>query len=97
MAMEEKQGRVYLVGSGPGTADLITLRGMRLLKNADAVVYDYLADPQLLREAPDGCELIYVGKKAGQHTRRQEELTAVGERTRWPCRRRGYRLRGYRG
>ncbi len=74
MAMEEKQGRVYLVGSGPGTADLITLRGMRLLKNADAVVYDYLADPQLLREAPDGCELIYVGKKAGQHTLRQEEI-----------------------
>jgi uroporphyrinogen III methyltransferase/synthase len=74
MATERKQGVVYLVGSGPGTADLITMRGMRLLASADAVVYDYLADPQLLREIPPGCEVVYVGKKAGQHTLRQEEI-----------------------
>jgi len=74
MTTEKKQGVVFLVGSGPGTADLITMRGMRLLASADVVVYDYLADPQLLRETPPHCERVYVGKKAGQHTQCQEEI-----------------------
>ena len=49
---ERKLGRVYLVGAGCGRADLITLRGMRLLEGCDAVVYDDLIDPALLDLAP---------------------------------------------
>ena len=53
---ERKLGRVYLVGAGCGRADLITLRGMRLLERCDAVVYDDLIDPALLDLAPQGVE-----------------------------------------
>ena len=58
---------VYLVGAGPGDPGLITVRGLSLLRRADVVVYDQLASPELLKEAPAAAELIYVGKKAGAH------------------------------
>jgi uroporphyrinogen III methyltransferase/synthase len=58
---------VYLVGAGPGDPGLITVKGLEVLRRADVVVYDQLANPELLREAPAGAELIYVGKKAGAH------------------------------
>ncbi len=58
---------VYLVGAGPGDPGLITVRGLALLRRADVVVYDQLASPELLKEAPAGAELLYVGKKAGAH------------------------------
>ena len=54
---------VYLVGSGPGDAGLVTVRGLELLRRADAVVYDYLAPAELLDEVPAGAERVYVGKK----------------------------------
>ena len=54
---------VYLVGSGPGDAGLITVRGRELLRRADAVVYDYLAPAELLDEVPAEAERVYVGKK----------------------------------
>jgi uroporphyrin-III C-methyltransferase len=57
-------GSVVLVGAGPGAADLITLRGLRHLRDADVVVYDRLIDPSLLEEAPGHAERIYVGKGA---------------------------------
>ncbi len=65
---------VYLVGAGPGDPELITLRGAWCLSRADVVVYDYLADPLLLRSVPIDAERVYVGKKAGQHTLSQEEI-----------------------
>lgn len=71
-----KSGIVYLVGAGPGDPGLITVRGMRLLEQADVVVYDYLANPQLLAVCPDA-ELIYVGKKAAQHSMTQERINAL--------------------
>ena len=58
---------VYLVGAGPGDPGLITVKGLALLRRADVVVYDQLASPELLKEAPAAAELIYVGKKAGAH------------------------------
>ena len=54
---------VYLVGAGPGDAGLITVRGRELLERADIVVYDYLANAELLDAVPEGAERLYVGKK----------------------------------
>lgn len=72
-----KPGRVSLVGAGPGDPGLLTLKAARLLAHADAVVYDYLAAAPVVALAPADCERIYVGKKAGDHTLPQEEITAL--------------------
>src|ERR1041384_3675048 len=72
-----ERGIVYLVGAGPGDPGLITVRGARLLEQADVVIYDYLSNARLLRHARDGAENIYVGKKAQAHTLTQEEINAL--------------------
>lgn len=72
--MSERAGKVYLIGAGPGDPGLFTLKGKRCLEEADVVVYDYLANPRLLRYAKPGAELIYAGKQASQHTLPQEEI-----------------------
>ncbi len=71
-----KQGRIYLIGAGPGDPGLITVRGLECLRQAEVVVYDYLANPQLLEEAPSA-EKIYVGKCRGHHHRPQEEINRL--------------------
>jgi uroporphyrinogen III methyltransferase / synthase len=58
-------GKVFLVGAGPGAYDLITMRGADVLARADVVIYDYLVNPELLRVAPPGAALIFAGKKGG--------------------------------
>lgn len=70
-------GKVYLVGAGCGAADLITLRGLRLLERCGAVVYDDLLAPELPDAAPAGAERIYVGKRRGWHSMTQEEINAL--------------------
>lgn len=70
------KGIVYLIGAGPGDPGLITVRGRDCLRRAEVVVYDYLANPELLREAPQA-EAIYVGKTRGLHHRPQEEINAL--------------------
>jgi uroporphyrin-III C-methyltransferase len=69
--------RVSLVGAGPGSADLITLRGLERIKAADVILYDRLADPALLRHARPKAKLIYVGKAPGCHSKSQAEINAL--------------------
>ena len=64
---------VYLVGAGPGDADLITLKAIKALNQADVVLYDYLANDEILEHAPKDAKKIYVGKQAGDVYKRQEE------------------------
>lgn len=64
-------GKVWLVGAGPGAPDLITLRAARLLAEADVVLYDALANPELLALAPKARK-IAVGKRCGRHSTAQE-------------------------
>lgn len=70
-------GTVYLVGAGPGDAGLITVKGLEKLKRCDAVVYDRLASQELLEYVQKDCIKIYVGKQAGRHSKKQEEINAI--------------------
>ena len=73
--MEAPLGRVDLVGAGCGKADLITVRGLKLLQQCQAVVYDDLIDPALLDAAPEGAQRIYMGKRRGAHSASQEDIS----------------------
>ncbi len=66
--------KVYLVGAGPGDPELITLKARRLLEQADSILYDHLANAELLDLAPAAAERIYVGKKKSDHALSQEEI-----------------------
>jgi uroporphyrinogen III methyltransferase/synthase len=77
MADKKKNGRCYLVGTGPGDLGLVTLRAKQLIERAEVLVYDYLCNPEMLAWAPTSAEVIYVGKKAGAHTLKQEEINAL--------------------
>ncbi|MBF0468619.1 MAG: uroporphyrinogen-III C-methyltransferase [Desulfamplus sp.] len=75
--MNTQKGKVYLIGAGPGDPGLITVRGMECIKKADVVVYDYLAAPALLKYAKKDAQIIYVGKKGGDHTMSQENINQL--------------------
>jgi uroporphyrinogen III methyltransferase/synthase len=68
---------VYLVGAGPGDPGLITVQGLKCIREADVIIYDYLAAPALLQHAGEDAELIYVGKKGGDHTLSQEGINEL--------------------
>ncbi len=68
---------VYMIGAGPGDPDLITLKAIKVLKKADVILYDSLANDSLLEYAPDDVELIFVGKRAGEHYRKQPEINEI--------------------
>lgn len=70
-------GKVYLIGAGPGDPGLITVKGRESIEAADVVVYDFLAAPALLSFANTKAELIYVGKKGGDHTLSQEGINSL--------------------
>ena len=75
--MNPNCGKVYLVGAGPGDADLVTVKAVKLLRKADVVLYDYLVNKELLDYCHPESELIYVGKKKDKHTYPQEELNEL--------------------
>ncbi len=68
-------GMVYLVGAGPGDPELISVKGRRVLAEADCVIYDYLADKSHVQNLK--CELIYVGKQGSNHTLRQDDISEL--------------------
>jgi len=70
-------GKVYLVGSGPGDPELLTIKALRLIKEADVIVYDQLPGPEILALLPKSAELIDVGKYAGDHTLSQDEINRL--------------------
>jgi uroporphyrin-III C-methyltransferase len=70
-------GRAYLVGAGPGRADLITVRGLALLRRADVLLYDHLIARELLDELPPHAERVFVGKTPERHTLTQEAINAL--------------------
>ncbi|MBM3856472.1 MAG: uroporphyrinogen-III C-methyltransferase [Verrucomicrobia bacterium] len=74
---QSKNGICYLIGAGPGDPGLLTVRGAKLLHDAEIVIYDYLCNPILLQQAPATAEKIYVGKAAGKHTLSQEEINQL--------------------
>jgi uroporphyrinogen III methyltransferase/synthase len=71
------KAKVYLVGAGPGDPGLITVQGRACIQKADVIIYDYLASPALLKYARKSAELIYVGKKGGDHTLSQDEINTL--------------------
>ncbi len=71
------KGKVYLVGAGPGDPGLITVKGLECIKQADVLIYDYLASPTLLKYASKNAEIIYVGKKGGDHTLSQDGINSL--------------------
>lgn len=71
------RGKAYLVGAGPGNPDLITVRGLKLLQQANVVIYDRLIAPELLHHARSDAELIFVGKEQGKHIVPQQEINRL--------------------
>ncbi len=74
---EVKEPRITLVGAGPGDAELISLKGVRILKSADVVLYDALVNNELLDFAPEHAIKVYVGKRSGDHSYSQEAVNKL--------------------
>ena len=69
--------KVYLTGAGPGDIELMTLKAARVIKEADVIIYDKLANPEILQMAKDGTEFIFVGKEFGKHLIPQDEINEI--------------------
>ncbi|MRI83822.1 MAG: uroporphyrinogen-III C-methyltransferase [Nitratiruptor sp.] len=67
-------GKVYLTGAGPGDIELLTLKAAKVIGMADVIIYDRLANPEILKMAKDGCRFIYVGKEDGRHILPQDQI-----------------------
>lgn len=77
MKLIKKQPKISLMGAGPGSADLITVRGLRTLRTADVILYDALANPELLQNASKHTLKINVGKRANKHRFSQSEINLM--------------------
>ncbi len=77
LAQKVKQGKVWLLGAGPGDTGLLTVKALDCIRKADVLVYDNLASAAVLNEAREDAELIYAGKRADKHHLRQWETNAL--------------------
>ncbi|MEX2513115.1 MAG: uroporphyrinogen-III C-methyltransferase [Cyclobacteriaceae bacterium] len=68
------KGKLYIVGAGPGDPDLLTIKALKVLQSAEVVLYDALVAPEILQHLPASCLKVYVGKRAGNHSKQQEEI-----------------------
>ncbi|MBR2540292.1 MAG: uroporphyrinogen-III C-methyltransferase [Mogibacterium sp.] len=73
----ERKGKVWLVGAGPGDIGLLTLKGRDVLGKAEVVVYDALIRGGVMSLVPADAELVYVGKRAGKHTMKQDDINRL--------------------
>jgi uroporphyrin-III C-methyltransferase/precorrin-2 dehydrogenase/sirohydrochlorin ferrochelatase/uroporphyrin-III C-methyltransferase len=80
------RGKVYLVGAGPGDPELMTLKAVRLIRQADVVVYDRLVAPEILSQVPAGTTRIFAGKAAANHFLAQQEINDLLVRLASPAR-----------
>jgi uroporphyrinogen III methyltransferase/synthase len=74
---KENKGLCILAGAGPGDIGLLTLRAKEVLEQAEVVVYDYLCNPEILKLAPAGAEIVFAGKRSGEHVLRQDEINQL--------------------
>lgn len=75
--MNNNGSLVSIVGAGPGDPELISVKGLKRLKRADCVLYDFLSSAELLKHCKKGCEKVCVGKKDGLHLKEQNEINAL--------------------
>ncbi len=75
--MVVKRGKVFIVGAGPGDPELISVKGLKALKKADCLLYDFLSAPELLDEVKSSCEKICVGKADGLHLKEQSQINRL--------------------
>lgn len=76
-SLYNQTGKVYITGAGPGDPELITVKGLRIISQADVIVYDRLANPELLANSPEDSEHIYVGKRPGKPSVPQEQINRI--------------------
>lgn len=69
--------KVYLTGAGPGDVELLTLKAVRVIQNADVLIYDRLVNPEILEMVKPSCDLIYVGKEDKRHTLPQDDINEL--------------------